>query len=89
MNVQKIIKNFQVKLYLEAWVDNVGFHSRGPERTLHEAMQESQSLIEWFKTDNVDYDEDFAMELINKEYKEYLANQATESRPNLIQNGAG
>lgn len=89
MNSTKIIKNFQVKLYLESWVDNVGFHYNGPERTLHEAMQESQSLIEWFKTDNIDYDENFAMELIQKEYKDYVAEQAKEKRANLKQNGAG
>ena len=89
MNNQKILKNFQIKLYLEAWVDNVGFDHRGPERTLHEAMQESQSLIEWFKTDNVDYDDEFALELMNREYKEYQLDQAAEARANLKQDGAG
>lgn len=64
----KTLKNFQVKLYLQAWICNVGFDSLGPERTLHEAMMESQSLIDWFKTDNVDYDEDFALGFMREEY---------------------
>lgn len=89
MNAQKKIKNFQIKLYLEGWIDNVGFHHRGPDRTLHEAMESSDSLIEWFKTDNVDYDEDFAMELMNREYAEYQLEQAKEARANLKQDGAG
>ena len=79
MHTMKIIKNFQIKLYLEAWIDNVGFDYQGPERTLHEAMQSSNSLIEWFKTDNVDYDDEFALELMNTEYQLYQDSLAKEA----------
>jgi len=66
--MSKKIKNFQVKMYLQAWISNVGFHSLGPERTLHEAMTESKSMIDWFNTDNIDYDEDFALAFMREEY---------------------
>lgn len=69
MGTQKRIKNFQVRLYLEAWFCNVGFHRLGPEMTLHEAMSESCSLTDWFGTDNVDYDEDFALQFITEKHK--------------------
>lgn len=64
----KTLKNFQVELYLKAWIYNVGFNSSGPELTLNDAMMESDSLIEWFQTDNVDYDEDFALKFMREAY---------------------
>lgn len=68
---QRNIKNYQLKLYLEGWLDNVGFDHRGIEFTLNNAMEDSASLIEWFKTDNIDYDEEFAIEFLRREYSEY------------------
>ena len=64
----KKLKNFQVELYLQAWIYNVGFNSLGPKHTLNDAMMESNSLIDWFNTDNIDYDEDFALEFLREEY---------------------
>jgi hypothetical protein len=64
----KKLKNFQVELYLQAWIYNVGFNSSGPELTLNDAMMAYDSLIEWFQTDNVDYDEDFALEFMREAY---------------------
>jgi hypothetical protein len=65
----KNLKNFEVKLYLEGWVNEVGY-SYSPEMTLLEAMRENNSLIDWFGTKDIDYNDDFALDYINKLYEQ-------------------
>lgn len=64
----KILKNFELKLYLQGWLNNVGFHYNGVEYTLMEAMQERVSLRNWFGTSEIDYDEEFALAFLHEEF---------------------
>lgn len=71
------LKNFEVKLYLEAWVYNVGFAS-SPEKTLMFAMRSTNNLKDWFKSGEVDYDDEYALKLINELYEEEQAEAQDE-----------
>jgi hypothetical protein len=66
------LKRFEIRQYLSSWLYNVGFspYDDGDgERTLMAAMSDSVSLRDWFKTDNVDYDEDVALAYLVEQHR--------------------
>ena len=66
----KKIKNFELKLYLDAWLYNVGYSS-SPERTLMFAVRDEASMAEWFgKADDYEYDEEFALAYLRQAWAE-------------------
>lgn len=65
------IKNFELKLYLEGWINNVGYSpydDGSGEYTLMKAMREKVSLRDWFGASEVDYDEEFALKFLKENY---------------------
>lgn len=65
------IKNFELRLYLEGWLNNVGYSQYDDGSgafTLMLAMREPVSLRDWFGTADVDYDDEFALRFLKENY---------------------
>lgn len=61
----KFLNKLELRKYLESWCYNVGIDS-DVEMTVINAMGETHSLIDWFGTSYVQYDDEYAVQVIRK-----------------------
>jgi hypothetical protein len=58
----KILNTLEIRKYLQGWFYNVG--SEGDiEMDVLRAFSDKHSLVDWFGTDNIQYDPDFAVDV--------------------------
>lgn len=65
----KMLKKFEVEDYMDGWMYNVGA-PYGVRHALISAFRDSVSLKNWFGTDDVDYNEEHALEYMKKYEKD-------------------
>jgi hypothetical protein len=74
-----MLKKFEMRLYMGGWMDNVGA-PYGLEMAVISAFRDHRSLIDWFGTSDVDYDEDYLLQWMQENYGEQEQNALPYTR---------
>lgn len=59
----KRLAKLEIREYLRSWVEN-GLWSGTCAMTIIHAFNEEKSLVDWFGSSNIEYDDDYALEFL-------------------------
>lgn len=62
----KRLNRLETRKFLEGYFYNVGDQCDDPEMFVINALADRHSLVDWFGTSNVQYDDDYAVEVATK-----------------------
>jgi hypothetical protein len=62
----KKLNTLEVKRFLEQWVHNFGLTNDSVEDTVIFAMNRKPALKQWFHTDDIEYDPDYAVSVVQE-----------------------